>query len=60
LDYLDKELTDGVNDNPMQAVETLRKIKELARQIPIVVLPAHDKDTPTRLLEKTVYKPTTL
>jgi glyoxylase-like metal-dependent hydrolase (beta-lactamase superfamily II) len=59
-EYLDKELTDGVNETPMQAIETLRKIKELARQIPLVILPAHDKDSPKRLQEKTVYKPTTL
>jgi len=59
-EYLDKELTDGVNETPMQAVETLRKIKELARQMPLVILPAHDEDSPQRLLEKTIYKPSTL
>lgn len=58
--YLDQELTDGVNETPMQAVETLRQIKELARQMPLIILPAHDKDSSKRLQEKTIYKPTTL
>ena len=36
-EYLDLELTDGVTETPMAAVATLRKIKELASQIPLVM-----------------------
>jgi len=57
-EYLDRELTDGVNETPKEAVETLKKIKQLAREMPLVILPAHDKDSLKRLQEKTVYKPT--
>jgi glyoxylase-like metal-dependent hydrolase (beta-lactamase superfamily II) len=60
LEYLDQELTDGVNDTPLLAVETLRKIKELARQIPLVVLPSHDRESAERLRMNDVYKPKTL
>jgi glyoxylase-like metal-dependent hydrolase (beta-lactamase superfamily II) len=60
LEYLDQELTDGVNETPMQAIETVKKIKELARQMPLVILPAHDKDSPRRLQERIVYTPTVI
>jgi glyoxylase-like metal-dependent hydrolase (beta-lactamase superfamily II) len=43
-EYLDQELTDGVNSTPLQAVETWKKIKELAKQMPLVILPVHDKE----------------
>jgi len=56
-EYLDRELTDGVNTNPLQAVETLRNIKELARQIPLVVLPAHDTECKNRLWGNNAYVP---
>jgi glyoxylase-like metal-dependent hydrolase (beta-lactamase superfamily II) len=59
-EYLDNELTDGVNETPMQAIETLKKIKELARQMPLVILPAHDKNSPKRLQERIAYKPTAI
>ncbi len=59
-EYLDRELTDGVTATPMQAVDTVRKIKELARQMPLVILPAHDKDSKRRLEERIAYNPTTL
>ncbi|KAF4629537.1 hypothetical protein G7Y89_g8605 [Cudoniella acicularis] len=60
LSCLDKEVTDGVNDDPFTAVNTLKKIKEFARQRPLVVLPSHDNETIQRLEEKTVYAPTEL
>ncbi len=56
-EYLDQELTDGVNTTPRIAVETLRKIKELARIIKLVVLPAHDKEAKNRLWGDVVYVP---
>lgn len=56
-EYLDQELTDGVNTTPEQAVETLRKIKKLARQIPLVILPAHDKESRNRLWGSNIYLP---
>ena len=36
-EYLDQELTDGVTETPLEAVATLRKIKELAKQMPLVM-----------------------
>jgi glyoxylase-like metal-dependent hydrolase (beta-lactamase superfamily II) len=42
-DLLDQELTDAINDSASLAIESLRKIKEFARQLPLVVLPAHDR-----------------
>ena len=59
-DFLDKELTDGVNDDPLKAVESVRRIKELARVLPIVVLPAHDVDALRRKEVGEVYKPSEL
>jgi hypothetical protein len=38
----------------------VRKIKELAREVPLVVLPAHDKQSLQMLEETIVYKPTML
>jgi glyoxylase-like metal-dependent hydrolase (beta-lactamase superfamily II) len=43
-ELVDREVTDGVNGDPLTAVETLRKIRELAKQMPLVVLPAHHGD----------------
>lgn len=57
---LDQELTDGVNNNPYLAIESIKKIKELARQQPLVLLPAHDLDAARRLAELDFYKPTEL
>jgi glyoxylase-like metal-dependent hydrolase (beta-lactamase superfamily II) len=56
-EYLDGELTDGVNTTPVQAVETLRKIKKLAKEMPLVVLPAHDGECKNRLWGNVVYVP---
>lgn len=56
---LDAEKTDGVNNQPRLAVEQLRKIKEFARQRPIVVLPAHDPDAARRLADLEPYEPST-
>ncbi|KAF4624355.1 hypothetical protein G7Y89_g13816 [Cudoniella acicularis] len=59
-ELLDREETDGVNDDPVQAVQSLRLIKELARQTPLVVLAAHDTDELRRKEEGEVYKPSRL
>lgn len=59
-DLLDQERTDGVNNNPKLAVEQLRKIKEFARQQPIVLLPAHDPATGRRLANNEAYAPSPL
>jgi glyoxylase-like metal-dependent hydrolase (beta-lactamase superfamily II) len=57
-DLVDREETDGVNDDPRTAVETVRKIKEFCRRKGnVVLLPAHDPGAPKRLEEKIVYKP---
>ncbi|BCS26942.1 N-acyl homoserine lactonase family protein [Aspergillus puulaauensis] len=57
IDVLDREEPDGINDDPMRALQTLRAIKEFARQTDVVVLPSHDNDTPRLLAERVVYRP---
>ncbi|WP_369264095.1 hypothetical protein [Streptomyces sp. R35] len=56
-DLLDAELTDGVNNSPRQAIESLRKIKEFARQHDVVVLPAHDPRAARRLADSETFRP---
>lgn len=56
-DLLDKELTDGVNNNPALAIDSLRKVKEFANSEKIVLLPAHDPQAAHRLAERTIYTP---
>ncbi|KAF4887736.1 N-acyl homoserine lactonase [Colletotrichum fructicola] len=56
-DLLDKELTDGVNNNPALAIDSLRKVKEFASSEKVVLLPAHDSQAAHRLAERIIYKP---
>lgn len=57
IDVHDREEPDGVNDDPIRAVQTLRRIKEFARETDVVVLPSHDPDTPQLLADRAVYRP---
>lgn len=57
IDVLDKEEPDGINDDPVRALQSLKLIKEFARQTDVVVLPSHDTDTPRFLAEGVVYRP---
>lgn len=57
---LDQELTDGVNSRPRQAVEQLRRIKQLAAEREVIVLPAHDPDAARRLEAAEAYHPSPL
>lgn len=57
---LDQEKTDGVNNNPKLAIQQLRKIKEFAREQPIVLLPAHDPATHRRLANSEIFVPSPL
>ncbi|CAG8924013.1 unnamed protein product [Penicillium salamii] len=56
LDLLDKEQPDGINDDPVRALETLKTIKEFAKQTDVVILPSHDVNTPRLLAEQVVYR----
>jgi len=58
-DLLDAELTDGVNNNPKAAIESVRKIKEFARQHRTVILPAHDPGAAQRLADNETFTPST-
>jgi glyoxylase-like metal-dependent hydrolase (beta-lactamase superfamily II) len=60
LELLDREEVDGVSDDMLKAAETLRKIKQLARERPLIVLPSHDTKSKERLEGKIVYKPSKL
>lgn len=57
IELLEKEQPDGINDDPMRALETLKTIKQFARESDVVVLPSHDVDTPRLLAEQVVYHP---
>ncbi|MER6081351.1 N-acyl homoserine lactonase family protein [Streptomyces sp. NPDC001833] len=58
LDELDAEVPDGFSADPRGAVESLRKIKEFARQEDVVVLPSHDPRAAARLANFEIYRPT--
>jgi glyoxylase-like metal-dependent hydrolase (beta-lactamase superfamily II) len=60
VDLLDQEETDGVNDDPKRAVETVRMIKEFATERDVVVLPSHDWKSVEMLEGKVAFKPTKL
>lgn len=57
IDLLDKEEPDGINDDPMTALQSIRMIKEFSRERDVVVLPSHDPNTPRLLRDRVVYKP---
>ncbi|KAH8588129.1 beta-lactamase-like protein [Bisporella sp. PMI_857] len=57
LDVLNAEETDGINDNPKVALESVRKIKEFTRQEKVVVLPAHDPNVEDCLANKKIFVP---
>lgn len=57
LDLLDVEQPDGINSDPQRALQSLKLIKEFARQTDVVVLPSHDANTPRLLADRAVYKP---
>lgn len=57
VDLLDKEEPDGINNDPMAALQSLKLIKEFASQTDLVVLPSHDPDVRRLLRDRQVYKP---
>ncbi|KAL6853059.1 hypothetical protein ACO1O0_007612 [Amphichorda felina] len=57
LDLLDKEEPDGINDDPQTALESLRLIKQFARETELVVLPSHDPEVERLLRDSVPYKP---
>uniref|UniRef100_A0A8H7K579 Metallo-beta-lactamase domain-containing protein n=1 Tax=Bionectria ochroleuca TaxID=29856 RepID=A0A8H7K579_BIOOC len=57
IDVLDKEEPDGINDDPIGALESLKLLKEFAKETEVVVLPSHDPDTPRLLKDRIIYKP---
>lgn len=48
------EKTDGVTNNPAEALATLRAIKRFAEEEPTVLLPAHDPEAPARLAARSL------
>jgi N-acyl homoserine lactone hydrolase len=53
---LRNEKADGVTNDPVLSIETLRRIKRFALDEPTIILPAHDPDGPARLAERRVYR----
>lgn len=47
-------VVDGVSPDPRVAAETLRRIRSLAAERPLVYLPSHDPESARRLVESTV------
>jgi glyoxylase-like metal-dependent hydrolase (beta-lactamase superfamily II) len=60
LELLDREVTDGINEDPFKAIETMRRIKRYAQGHPVVVLLAHDPRAARRLSDTAVYQPSQL
>lgn len=56
-ELLDAEITDGVNKDPHLAIDSLRRIKEFARQQDVVLLPAHDPRAAERLATSEAFRP---
>ncbi|CAH0042902.1 unnamed protein product, partial [Clonostachys rhizophaga] len=56
IDVLDKEEPDGINGDPIGALENLKLLKEFAKKTEVVVLPSHDPDTPQLLKDRVIYK----
>lgn len=52
---LKAELTDGVTNDPVTALATLRSIAAFALQQPTILLPAHDPDAVRRLRDREVF-----
>ncbi len=48
------EKTDGVTNNPAEALATLRAIRRFAEEEPTVLLPAHDPEAPARLAARSL------
>lgn len=57
IDLLDNEEPDGINDDPVSALQSLKLIKQYAAQVELVVLPSHDPKTPQLLANRAVYVP---
>lgn len=54
IELLDREETDGVNDDPVGAFESVRMIKEFAWREEVVVLSSRDNEMPRFLAERGV------
>lgn len=57
IERLEREEPDGMTGTPLEAIESMRKMKEFARQQDVVVLPSHDQNTPVLLKERVIYRP---
>lgn len=58
IDLLEREEPDGANDDPITALESIKTMKEFARDRDVIILPSHDLNTSKLLEEKVVYKVT--
>ncbi|KAL0935784.1 metallo-beta-lactamase superfamily protein [Colletotrichum truncatum] len=57
IDTLNAEEPDGITGDPKTALQSIKKIKEFARTVDLVVLPSHDPNTEKMLKERTLYRP---
>ena len=57
LDLLDKEEPDGINDDPVRALQALKTMKQFAVETDVIILPSHDPDTPELLAERKAFRP---
>jgi glyoxylase-like metal-dependent hydrolase (beta-lactamase superfamily II) len=54
-DLLIRNIPDGVSPRASKTLETMLKIRDLAKMEPIIYLPTHDEKSENRLIEKTVF-----
>jgi len=54
-DNLRNELVDGITSDPELSLKTLQALKSFASEGPTIVLPSHDPDGPTRLMNRRTF-----
>jgi len=52
--FLLEELVDGVTYDVALSKQTLRQIRELGHREPTILLPAHDRNVPERLVQELI------
>jgi glyoxylase-like metal-dependent hydrolase (beta-lactamase superfamily II) len=54
-DNIKNELVDGITGDPDLSLRTLQALKSFASAQPTIVLPSHDPDGPTRLMNRRTF-----
>jgi len=54
-DNIRNELVDGITADPALSLKTLQALKKFASSEPTIVLPSHDPDGATRLMNRRTF-----